>query len=385
MDPDFDPYFELLGIPKEEQPPNCYRLLGIPEYTSNKQVIANGAARQMQFLRRVGGDQYLTDVQKILNEISKVRITLLDDSKRAEYDRNLRAKERAKRGGESSGDSIADSPMQSQFDLSAPSRRDAGRPVAIQLLHLSGPRVGETLSLQTRDVSIGPSSKFDVMVPTRNNAKFKLELEIDQWTISSEETGFAINGRLVNGLAVLKDGDVVRLSVDGPDLQFIEEVDVTRHLDTLGEHQSAAEQSSPSIPGPAGYADVLRDSVQSGSISSSSPPRKQPPKSSSPVRALQPTRASSPATNPRNSKPVSANQGARTPARKESKLVKRPKSQRSQGLVGSVAEIANKALGRDKSFTKQKGPALDWQIGVFWLAVGGVLAAIAAGIIFGWR
>ena len=35
----FDPYHEWLGIPPEEQPPNHYRLLGIPLFEPDPQVI----------------------------------------------------------------------------------------------------------------------------------------------------------------------------------------------------------------------------------------------------------------------------------------------------------------------------------------------------------
>lgn len=88
---------------------------------------------------------------------------------------------------------------------------------------------------------------------------------------------------------------------------------------------------------------------------------------------------------PQQARIARSNHRTKTTATKESKLIKRPKSQQSQGLIGSVMDVAKKSIGRDKSFTKQTGSTIDWQIGVFWIAVGGVLAAIAAGIIFGWR
>jgi hypothetical protein len=360
MDQEFDPYLELLGIPKSEQPPNCYRLLGIPEYTANKQVIANGAARQMQFLRRVGGDQYLDQVQKILNEISKVRILLLDDEKRDEYDRTLKEKERAKSGkppGESDSDSLSRS--QSQFDLSAPVQRELGQAAPIQLIFLSGPRVGEVISLRSRDVSLGPSSRYDVMLPTRNGASFKLEHEIDQWVLASEETGYAVNGRLINGLTTVKDGDILRFSADGPDLQFIEEVDLTQILKSLKKYESlVASQSNVSNPS-------FSQSSASHRRSSSNSRRQSTPAQQQRRPARTPQRPAQKPTRPH-----------------QSRLVKKPESQRSQGLGGSLVNLANLALGRDKSFTKKTGMAFDWQIGVFWLAVGGTLAAIAALIIF---
>ena len=383
MDQDFDPYFELLGIPKTEQPANCYRLLGIPEYTSNKQVIANGAARQMQFLRRVGGDQYLDDVQKMLNEISKVRILLLDDNKRAEYDKNLKAKSGAV---DSESGSVSGSKSQSEFDLLAPTKRGAARVAAIQLLHLSGPRVGQTISLHTRDIQIGPSKKSDVMLPTRNGSTFKMEHEIDQWILSSEDTSFAVNGRLVSGLATIKDGDILRFSAEGPDVQFIEEVDLNRHLETLGQYENVAKSSSSGIRASNSSARKTgsestgtrqpNSSSQSGSRSVPTTSTQQPQRQGSPTR--QPLVKATPVRRPKQ-------QNTRQPQARESLLIKKPTSQKNQGLVGTAMSIANRALGRNQSFEKKTGASFDWQMCVFWLVVGSVLAAIAAGVILGWR
>ena len=172
---EFDPYLELLGIPKSQQPPNAYRLLGIPDFTSNKQVIANGASRQLQFLRRVGGEQYLDAVQQILNEIARARILLLDDQKRTAYDKTIRKgntnanTNRAGNSGELSSDELAqisDSMSQSLFDLSAPSVEEVGRGFAIQLIHLSGISVGRVDEFQARSISIGPSTLSDLVVAT---------------------------------------------------------------------------------------------------------------------------------------------------------------------------------------------------------------------------
>jgi len=362
MDQEFDPYLELLGIPKAEQPPNCYRLLGIPEYTSNKQVIANGAARQMQFLRRVGGDQYLSQVQKILNEISKVRILLLDDEKREEYDQTLKEKERIKSGKAPDAESDSISRSQSQFDLLAPAQRELGRAASIQLLFLSGPRVGETISLRSRDVTLGPSSRYDVMLPTRKGAVYKLEHEIDQWVLTTEESSFAVNGRLINGLTTVKDGDILRFSADGPDLQFIEEVDLTNLLGSLGKYESrVANQSGASHSSIAQPASRRRTQSHSGGTSNTrrhSNPQQQRSQTGRSQQASQPTRDH------------------------QSRLIKKPDSQKSQGLAGSLLAVANRALGRDATFTKKTGMGFDWQMSVFWLAVGGTLAAIAALIIF---
>ena len=36
----FDPYFKWLGIPKADQPPHAYRLLGIELFESDADVIS---------------------------------------------------------------------------------------------------------------------------------------------------------------------------------------------------------------------------------------------------------------------------------------------------------------------------------------------------------
>ena len=361
MNREFDPYLELLGIPKVEQPPNCYRLLGIPEFTPNKQVIANGAARQMQFLRRVGGDQYMDDVQSILNEISKVRILLLDDEKRNEYDRNLRSKERTKSGKPpgSSSDSISESKSQSAFDLSAPVQKELGRVAAVQLMFLSGPRVGQILSLRNRDVTIGPSSRFDVMLPTRNGSSFKLQHEIDQWILSSEDISFAVNGRLVSGLTTVCDGDILRFTADGPDLQFIEEVDLTRHLDTLEQYENVAASRPDLAP------------VSSIRLSGS-----QPSNAGATRRMSNPSRAQ---IRPQTKQATAPAQPVR---QHTSRLVKKPESQKNQGIAATTKAMADRAMGRNQGFSKKTGVGFDWQIGVFWLALGGTLAAITALILY---
>ena len=45
----FDPYLNWLGIPPHEQPPNCYRLLGLVLFESNPEVI-----RQAPICNRCG-------------------------------------------------------------------------------------------------------------------------------------------------------------------------------------------------------------------------------------------------------------------------------------------------------------------------------------------
>ena len=45
--PTFDPYHQWLGIPAAEQPPNHYRLLGVPLLESDLDVIEAAAERRV--------------------------------------------------------------------------------------------------------------------------------------------------------------------------------------------------------------------------------------------------------------------------------------------------------------------------------------------------
>jgi hypothetical protein len=85
----FDPYYEILGIRPEEQPPNHYRLLGIAAFETNQQVIAHAAARQMRYLRTLGGD-YGSIAQQLLNEVAEAKLCLWDPEQRAVYNRQLK-------------------------------------------------------------------------------------------------------------------------------------------------------------------------------------------------------------------------------------------------------------------------------------------------------
>jgi hypothetical protein len=98
MAENFDPYHRWLSIPPEEQPPNHYRLLGLKVLESDLDVIESAADRQMTHVRTFQGGKYADDSQRILNEISTAKVTLLDPSKKKSYDAALTAKlEEAKR------------------------------------------------------------------------------------------------------------------------------------------------------------------------------------------------------------------------------------------------------------------------------------------------
>jgi len=85
----FDPYYEWLGIPPDEQPADHYRLLGIRRFERNPIVIDNAAERQMLLLKSLHSGPRGDLTQRLMNEVSAARICLLDPRKRAAYDARL--------------------------------------------------------------------------------------------------------------------------------------------------------------------------------------------------------------------------------------------------------------------------------------------------------
>jgi hypothetical protein len=87
----FDPYHKWLGIRPEEQPPDHYRLLGIAPYEDDPEVIENAADQRMRHLRDYQTGPHLDECQKLLGEIVKAKLCLLDADRRREYDAQLSA------------------------------------------------------------------------------------------------------------------------------------------------------------------------------------------------------------------------------------------------------------------------------------------------------
>jgi hypothetical protein len=91
MDEPFDPYHRWLGIPPREQPPHLYRLLGIPVFEDDPDVIGIAADRQMAHLRTFQAGKHSAVSQKLLNEMAAARVCLLNPSRKAAYDAQLSA------------------------------------------------------------------------------------------------------------------------------------------------------------------------------------------------------------------------------------------------------------------------------------------------------
>lgn len=92
MAKEFDPYYEWLGIPPKDQPPNHYRLLGIELFEANRNVIDTAANRQMGFVKEYQTGPHSELTQRLLNELAAARLCLLNQERKAAYDEDLRAK-----------------------------------------------------------------------------------------------------------------------------------------------------------------------------------------------------------------------------------------------------------------------------------------------------
>ena len=89
----FDPYYQWLGIPPHEQPPDHYRLLGLAPFEPNPDVIESAADRQMAHVRSHQTGKHAAQSQELLNEIAAARRCLLAAEKKSEYDTRLKAQQ----------------------------------------------------------------------------------------------------------------------------------------------------------------------------------------------------------------------------------------------------------------------------------------------------
>ena len=86
----FDPYYTWLSIPPAEQPANHYRLLGLPVFEADLDVIQHAADRQMAHLRVFQAGKNSDMSQRLLNEVAAAKVCLLTREKKAAYDEQLR-------------------------------------------------------------------------------------------------------------------------------------------------------------------------------------------------------------------------------------------------------------------------------------------------------
>ncbi|MEK6235741.1 MAG: hypothetical protein N2C14_13620, partial [Planctomycetales bacterium] len=88
----FDPYHQWLGIPAQKQPPHHYRLLGVPAFEENLDVIESAADRQAAYVRTFMIGQRSQESKRLLKEITTARSLLLKPDQKADYDHSLHEK-----------------------------------------------------------------------------------------------------------------------------------------------------------------------------------------------------------------------------------------------------------------------------------------------------
>jgi len=87
----FDPYQQWLGITREEQPANYYRMLGVRLFESDPQVIHAAAERKMAYVRARAAGPQAVQGRQVLAELAAARQCLSDPQQKAVYDRGLTA------------------------------------------------------------------------------------------------------------------------------------------------------------------------------------------------------------------------------------------------------------------------------------------------------
>ncbi|QDU30205.1 hypothetical protein ETAA8_53240 [Anatilimnocola aggregata] len=118
MSEEFDPYRKWLGIPPKDQPPNHYRLLGIPHFEDDPDVIENAATRQMAHVRTFQGGRFSAHSQRILNELTSAKLCLLQPAKKAPYDAQLR--QRLQAAGKLSSESALEPVLEDEAGMPPP-------------------------------------------------------------------------------------------------------------------------------------------------------------------------------------------------------------------------------------------------------------------------
>jgi hypothetical protein len=87
---EFDPYYKWFGIKPEHQPPHYYRLLGVELFEGDPDVIDSASDQRMKFLYGCSDGEHVELAHRMMNEVSKARMVLLDNERRTRYDAKLR-------------------------------------------------------------------------------------------------------------------------------------------------------------------------------------------------------------------------------------------------------------------------------------------------------
>ncbi|MFL5242128.1 MAG: hypothetical protein ACJ8FY_08465 [Gemmataceae bacterium] len=85
----FDPYEKWLRIPKDERPVTHYQLLGVDPEEDDADAIIQAAKKQKSRVMAHQDGPNGKAVNRLVKEINQAKATLLDEDKRADYDRRL--------------------------------------------------------------------------------------------------------------------------------------------------------------------------------------------------------------------------------------------------------------------------------------------------------
>jgi len=85
----FDAYESWLGIPPEEQPPDHYRLLGVPRFEKRREAIEAAVDERLGSLHAYRSGEHAEACGHLIAEITAAKACLLNPNRRAAYDRGL--------------------------------------------------------------------------------------------------------------------------------------------------------------------------------------------------------------------------------------------------------------------------------------------------------
>jgi len=86
---DFDPYQQWFDIESDGHPIDHYQLLGLKRFESSVTEIENAVASRAEFLQALSMGQYVHQAQRILNEVARARICLINSDRKSAYDAKL--------------------------------------------------------------------------------------------------------------------------------------------------------------------------------------------------------------------------------------------------------------------------------------------------------
>lgn len=89
MDEAFDPYYQWLGIPVNQQPPSYYRLLALQPGEADRSLIAAATDQRLALVEAQRGGVHEEHCDRLLAELRHARATLLDPHTKAVYDTAL--------------------------------------------------------------------------------------------------------------------------------------------------------------------------------------------------------------------------------------------------------------------------------------------------------